>query len=426
MEEIAECKNWEEMKVLHLRIELKRRGLPHKGLKETLLTRLKRTDGLPMTYDGRKAYHESKAKEYRAVALEKATIFPHFIRIPTEIREYIWEFSLPGPRVLKFPNDGPICEHRLYFPKEGQPPNPAALGVCRESRFVALKRFKLCFGTTNIYANLPGGDMLYMSNPDIHWKWTQSFMLSGQRRSTQPAHKALCEDVVRDLESVKHVILSATFWRRSLVPMTTMCADGIYTRNCLSKLKSLERVSLGIDPKFETQRVFAGYCKHSDPLFERPQIHLGTAPFDKELETFIAPHQQHPHETFADWKERRERILGDTYAAHFVAGFDLVNLSRDEVEQGTPEIRVVKIKHIPYIPRRVEEEDQGYPLNWCCDGRDDQAAESDEDTPEDDSSEGDTSEEDIFEDSEEEVVSGGAENRIHTPRTNSRYSLRGR
>lgn len=415
MEEVAKPEDWEAMKVANLRTKLKCRSLPYNGLKETLVTRLKRTDGLPLTYNGRKAHNESGARKFQAAALEKVTAFPYFPRIPPEIREYIWEFSLPGPRVYRLPVDGPICEHRLYFPKDGQPPNPAALSTCRQSRFVALKRFKLCFGTTNIYADLAGGDMLYMSNPSISWKWTLTTRRAGQRHYSEPVDKVLCEDVVRDLESVKHVILPATFWRRSTVPTRTIMSDGVYTRNSLSRLKSLERVSLVSDPKFDTQRVLVGYCKHSDPFFEQPQMHLGTATFEKnlekELEDSLARFDGYPHrETFTEWKERRERILGDTDAARFVVGFDLWLLSSDDIERGIPEMRVVKMKHVPYMPRRVEENYQGYPPNWCCDSLDDR-----NDTPEDHASE---------EISEEEDVSGGTATRRETPRTNSRYNLR--
>ncbi|KAF8863208.1 hypothetical protein BDZ45DRAFT_686139 [Acephala macrosclerotiorum] len=411
MDVTEKAENWEALKVLDLRNELKRRNLPHKGLKETLITRLKRTDGLPITYYGRKAHHESKAKEYQAAALDKVTAFPYFTRIPPEIREYIWEFSLPGPRVFKLPVSGPICEHRLYFPKDGQPPNPAALSTCRESRFVALKRFKLCFGTTNIYADLAGGDMLYMSNPDIPWKWTLTTRRAGQRHYSEPVDKVLCEDVVRDLESVKHVILPATFWRRSTAPTRTVMADGVYTRNSLSRLKGLERVSLVNDPKFDTQRVLVGYCKHSDPFFEQPQMRLGTATFEKDLEDYLTQFDDHPHrETFAEWKERRDRILGDTDAARFVAGFDLWMLSSDDIERGIPEMRVVKMKHVPYMPRRVEENYGGYPPNWCCDGLEDP-----NDTPEDDPSKEGMS--------EEEGASVGTAIKRETLRTNSRDDL---
>ncbi|KAF4628802.1 hypothetical protein G7Y89_g9349 [Cudoniella acicularis] len=49
---------------------------------------------------------------------------------------------------------------RLQFPKHHNPPNPAVLSACRESQEVALKRYRLCFGTHNVYANLDV-DILY-------------------------------------------------------------------------------------------------------------------------------------------------------------------------------------------------------------------------------------------------------------------------
>jgi hypothetical protein len=36
--------------------------------------------------------------------------------------------------------------------------------VRRESRAVALSRYKLCFGTHETYADLPGGDILYFAS----------------------------------------------------------------------------------------------------------------------------------------------------------------------------------------------------------------------------------------------------------------------
>ena len=56
---------------------------------------------------------------------------------------------------------GKLCATQLCFPGEigggKQPPNPAQLFVCTESRAVALKRYKLVFGTGNVYADSEGG-----------------------------------------------------------------------------------------------------------------------------------------------------------------------------------------------------------------------------------------------------------------------------
>ncbi len=92
-----------------------------------------------------------------------------FSEFPVEIRLLIWEFSLPGPRVLGV--------HRrevdnFHFREIENHYNPTALSVCRESREVALKHYRLCFGTTNVYADLSGGDILYFGR-----SWTGGDLL---------------------------------------------------------------------------------------------------------------------------------------------------------------------------------------------------------------------------------------------------------
>jgi hypothetical protein len=42
----------------------------------------------------------------------------------------------------------------LLFHKEDNQGNPGALAACREARDVALKRYRLCFNTKNVYADL--------------------------------------------------------------------------------------------------------------------------------------------------------------------------------------------------------------------------------------------------------------------------------
>ncbi|KAE8450554.1 hypothetical protein EG329_006285 [Mollisiaceae sp. DMI_Dod_QoI] len=387
------------MKVPDLRAELKRRDLPRKGRKQTLVTRLQHTYGLPITFEGRKAHNECELKEYQAAAVAKVTPFPYFSRLPLEIREYIWEYSLPGPRVLKS-SIGPPCEHQLYFPKEGQPPNPATLFTCRESRTVALRRFKLCFGTANVFGDLPGGDVLYMINSYISWEWNETTSRSGQRHRSKTVHKKLCEDVVRDLEAVKHVVLPGSFWRRSKAPKWVVIGDGRSMRSSLKKLKSLERVSLIDDSRGDIDRVFAGHDKLSDPFFERPQIRLGLGDYSNDIEDFLEPDDERPHrETFSEWKERRKAILGDLDAVRFLGGFDLCDLEKCELERGIPEARIIKMNHVAYMPKRVMENDRGYPYQWCC-GR--------------------------VDDREGENTAGRSEEQDELSRMNARYSLRSR
>lgn len=64
----------------------------------------------------------------------------------------ISEFSLPGSHTLSVA--GRRKPSGLFFCENDNPYNPAALSICRESREVVLKHYRLCFGTTNIYADL--------------------------------------------------------------------------------------------------------------------------------------------------------------------------------------------------------------------------------------------------------------------------------
>jgi hypothetical protein len=50
----------------------------------------------------------------------------------------------------------------LYFPMNHHTPNPAALSVCRESRKIALQRYRWCFRTPNVYTDLKP-DIIFLS-----------------------------------------------------------------------------------------------------------------------------------------------------------------------------------------------------------------------------------------------------------------------
>lgn len=83
---------WQAKKVPELRAELKRRDLPFKGRKETLVARLEHTDGLPIDRVGRESYYKEEAKRYREAALANVVTFPYFTRLPLEIQRYIVSF----------------------------------------------------------------------------------------------------------------------------------------------------------------------------------------------------------------------------------------------------------------------------------------------------------------------------------------------
>ncbi|KAE9365803.1 hypothetical protein N431DRAFT_85401 [Stipitochalara longipes BDJ] len=127
----------------------------------------------------------------------------------------IWKFSLPGQRVLTA-----SCGNRrtglLNFYEKNNPYNPTLLSVCRESRYVALKHYRLCFGTTNIYADL-SLDILYFGNNWHHqvlgpgynvcnWEtWSKS---KNQRIPTK-----MNAAVMADLEKITHLAILSRLWR---------------------------------------------------------------------------------------------------------------------------------------------------------------------------------------------------------------------
>jgi hypothetical protein len=174
---IMDAKDWTKELTPEPKAELKVRKLSQHGDRSTLINRLTLTDRCPKTPRGRRAKYESNLEKLKQRAMAKITLFPHFQELPAEIRDYIWYLSLPGPRVLvsqKYFQS----EDKFYFPKTLRSPNPVALMVCRESRAVALSRYKLWFGTHDIYADFPGGDILYFASTqdtetlnDI-WSWT--------------------------------------------------------------------------------------------------------------------------------------------------------------------------------------------------------------------------------------------------------------
>ncbi|CAG8979371.1 hypothetical protein HYALB_00002497 [Hymenoscyphus albidus] len=61
-------------------------------------------------------------------------------------------FLETSPLVYTAPQAG--MAPRLSFDKRYRVPDPTALGVCKASRQVALSKYQLCFGTSQIYADL--------------------------------------------------------------------------------------------------------------------------------------------------------------------------------------------------------------------------------------------------------------------------------
>ncbi|KAK1749313.1 hypothetical protein QBC47DRAFT_312173 [Echria macrotheca] len=86
--------------------------------------------------------------------------FSFFQRLPAEIRNMIWEYSLPEARVYEV-LDAPSAKQKtpaqqgLMFANVHPEPPPALAAVCRESRYFVLHHYKpLTLGTTTKYVDL--------------------------------------------------------------------------------------------------------------------------------------------------------------------------------------------------------------------------------------------------------------------------------
>jgi len=142
--------------------ELRRRGLPHQGTKPELIERIQDHNDWICTPEGILEAYNRKLDLYRKQALKEVISFERFPKFAPEIRLMIWEYSLPGPRILSAGSRSQGNE--IFFHEKDNPSNPAALSTCRESRGVALKRYNLLFGTTNVYADISGGDILHFDD----------------------------------------------------------------------------------------------------------------------------------------------------------------------------------------------------------------------------------------------------------------------
>ena len=227
---------------------------------------------------GLESHHEWRPQLIRPVA--------HFDRLPLEIRTEIWEYSLPGPRMLcpgcppepereKYVRRSSLAygtfvepasqshpiRHRtsLYFPKNHQPAKPAALDVCRESRHVALKRYRLCFGTTNIFANLDI-DILYFGAPydgrlgrgGKLWGWVE--------RDTSDVVVYPSPEVTADLQRVTRVAYKYTGgWADYGELPAHRDGNGTLLRKDLEMFKCLEEVLLSHAPEEISNEEKPGY-----------------------------------------------------------------------------------------------------------------------------------------------------------------------
>jgi len=97
---------------------------------------------------------------HRCCPVQTPDRFGLFQRLPAEIRNMIWEYSLPQSRVyevLDAPNakQKTQAEKGLMFANVHPEPPPALAAVCRESRYFVLHHYKpLTLGSTTKYVDL--------------------------------------------------------------------------------------------------------------------------------------------------------------------------------------------------------------------------------------------------------------------------------
>ncbi|KAK0656721.1 hypothetical protein B0T16DRAFT_452258 [Cercophora newfieldiana] len=97
---------------------------------------------------------------HRCCPVQTPDRFGLFQRLPAEIRNMIWEYSLPESRVyevLDAPNakQKTKAEKGLMFANVHPEPPPALAAVCRESRYFVLHAYKpLTLGSTTKYVDL--------------------------------------------------------------------------------------------------------------------------------------------------------------------------------------------------------------------------------------------------------------------------------
>lgn len=294
----------------------------------------------PMNSDERKKEYDSKLQAVQAARLAAIVPFTPFKEFPSDIRYIIWKLSLPGPRTI-CPGNPPLPKtwksstpnvkeeeryqsdlRALYFPKEHHSPNPAALSVCRESRDIALKTYRLCFGTPNVYADLKI-DILYFGpwyffdmSKFLRWRWYSRYA---------PGPQTFDPPVKADLELVQRVGINyAKGWRAYEE------FGGDRLRKQLVNLKSLREVLLNDGTGME------------DSLFWEPGQTV-VKKYDVKLQARIDPMYDDWYiGTYADQLRRAsEKVLPE---------FRYRDLSAKEKEFGIPEVKLASFGRVPHMP----------------------------------------------------------------------------
>jgi hypothetical protein len=356
--------------------ELRRRQLPTWGSPSTLITRLKATDAPSLrTPESRLTTHKKALKRLQTSSLKHMIPFHHFNKLPLEIRERVWEFALPGPRVLTLDTSRNLgVSERLIFSSVFKAKNPAALSTCKEARAVALRRYRLAFGTSNVYFDFKGGDILYFGPECFHgtfldqeWGWTTSTYV-GPNEPSRAVKVCLAERVRRDLEAVRHLAISRGLWEnhreryawfeyQRVLGWDNCCGELLRKR--LRKFESVERISLEHGRQRvehpEGHEVYCGGPVIEDPWFEERPFDWRTMNARETLH--VKMYKEHVP-WLEEWLEMdgKWEVTGDLSAVALLSRWDAKDLSEEEKEKGVPEARLVDIKFVPDEPKRIREE----------------------------------------------------------------------
>jgi hypothetical protein len=311
--------------VAGLRYELRRRGLPSDGTKADLVDRIKTHNLHVISPEGVREKYDRGLAIVKEAAMEAIAPFPQFSLLPVEVRLMIWEYSLPGPRVLTVSccRDPP----KIHFREDDNLPNPGMLSACSESRSVALKRFKLCPGTSNVYADFSGGDILYFGR-----HWDEPYRVFRRLWDPDDYHELL-----RDVRHISRVALHYHFWRRFSKP-ENWNRNGHYLRS-------------------ETERNFPN-LKELFLINSGPDSDLGSefakTPGHIVFEDKLGPYIGNPP-TIWDWmKPGFVYRVRETYM--------MLDKELDKRDRGLPEVKVVAEKRIPNIPGDDWGRDGGEPF----------------------------------------------------------------
>jgi len=258
-----------------------------------------------------------------------------------------------------------IVPERLFFSRVFKAKNPAALSTCTEARAVALRRYRLAFGTSNVYFDFKGGDILYFG-PEC---FVGIFLDQEWEVTTSTAVKVcLAESVRRDLEAVRHLAISRGLWENHreryawfdydrTVGWDDCCAELLRKR--LRKFKSVERISLEHGRQRvehpEGHEVYCGGPVIEDPWFEERPFDWRTMnarePLDVKMYKKHVPRLEEWLEMDGKWE-----VTGDLNAVALLSRWDTKDLSEEEKEKGVPEARLVDIRFVPDEPKRIREE----------------------------------------------------------------------